>query len=107
MQTTDTQTILRAVLSSLNEWDGSSDSAIEIIASNEPYYARLKSVEETDETLLELQKEIVMKQKQLMNHIQEERSKLKKQLEQVSKKGTVVNNYLAVKQSSAFVDRNF
>lgn len=103
--------ILESILSTLRDWDGTSESAVGIIASNEPYFTQLKSMEQEEsaedkEALIEIHQKIVVEQKKLMFHIKQERTKLKSQLNQVSKKGKVVKNYMSMKNHSIFVDRN-
>lgn len=107
--------LMKEILEQLHNWDGTAEDAIQVLAGNEPCFIRMKEIDqelpsaEKENFREQTQKqwnEILEKQKELLSFTQEEKIKLQNQLKQVGKKKQVVSSYIAMKESSFFVDRD-
>lgn len=107
--------LIEEVSESLEQWDGSSENAVEVLASNEPRFIRMKEIDqelpqfvlnEMKEKLQEQWTEILTNQRKLIRCIQRDKMQLQNQMNQVGKKDKVVSSYIAMKKSSLFVDKD-
>lgn len=98
----------------MNNWDGTADSAEDIISENEKNIMKLKKNENTpnnngsllaDDTETKLVKSIIHTQKQMVHQIKIQREKLVNQSKQLSQKDKVIKNYVSVALAPMFVDK--
>lgn len=108
--------ILDAILNDLKNWDGTSESGIEIVEMNEANLNKLKTInlklskfasmniyDQEYESKINL---IVEEQKRFTEALRSKQNELFHNLQQLGKKQDVVDNYISNKQESIFIDKD-
>lgn len=101
--------IIDEILKDLASFDGSVEKGIEIIQANEVRMERLKELfaEGVDlGSYEEKLREIVEKQKELVEALKGERVALLNKLKQLNMKNKVVDNYMSTRLGPIFVDKD-
>lgn len=106
--------LLKVLENQYNGWNHTSEHAMKILEQNEDTYKQIEQLDRelSDESKQEFTKkyetvwnEILQLHKEMIQVIQEERENVKNQMNQISKKKKVVDEYIP-KDESMFVDRD-
>ena len=102
--------ILKQLFHQLQTWDGTAESANEIISQNKSLLFKLKEVDaalKTSYSDIEQKQviEIITVQKNLLTIINQDRTAILDKMKQMNQKNKVVDNYYSSFQQSIFVDK--
>ena len=103
--------IIDHMLNKFDKYEGSLESGLEIIESNQLSIDKLKNITsnghmiwaEEDEIKLKL---VLNKQRELIAILGKEKEELFKMIKQINKKNSVVNSYMSTNIKSIFVDKD-
>lgn len=103
--------IIDDILSELVNYDGSVESAINIIEYNQLKIDKLKGILTEEDISLDLEyydrmETIVNEQNKLFKELVDEKADILKRMKQIHKKNKVVNNYISRRIQTIFVDKN-
>lgn len=106
----DIDQILDEMLDEFKKYDGSVESGVEIIESNQIRIDKLKDIfEKKDIDLSTYQSKMEMvlkKQSKLFQSLEIEKEELLKMLQQIGKKNKVVSSYMSKNKKPIFVDKD-
>lgn len=105
---------MNKVLNNLKSWDGTVESGIKIVENNEIYFDEFKTLnlllkDQTityDEEYLEKVNAVLYEHKKLTSGLKIEQDRLVVSMQQLSKKDSVINSYISVKNDPIFIDKD-
>lgn len=105
------EAILNEMLSGLDNYDGSVESAISIVEYNQLRIDKLKEILSKEDIRLDLDhyhkmESIFNKQNQLFKTLEDEKTDILNKMKQIHKKNNVVNNYMDRRMQTIFVDKD-
>lgn len=103
--------LMDIIVSGMKDWDGSAESAMDILNVNQPYFEELQSMENASkkadqENERKTWQSLIDQHVQMREAIQMEHKKLVNQMQQLNKKDKVVEHYMTDKRPSIFVDKD-
>lgn len=104
------ENILDDILKEFDRYDGSMDSGIEVIQSNQISIEKLQTVVDDKNIILDKYRHkvalIMNKQNNLLKSLDKDKKALLRKLEQINKKNKVVNNYMTAITKPIFIDKD-